>query len=74
MEPRSRRGLSAKTGSEGEHDELLRALDGRLAREVGAHDPEDLFGRRRVAADWHPNGDLRAKARRRIRKALAIMG
>ena len=33
---------------------------------------EELFGRRRVAADWHPDGDLRAKTRRRIRKAVAM--
>ena len=34
---------------------------------------EVLFGRTRVAADWHPDGDLRAKTRRRISKAVAMM-
>ena len=33
---------------------------------------EQLFGHSRVAVDWHPDGDLRAKTRRRIRKALAM--
>ena len=28
---------------------------------------------RRVAADWHPDGDLRAATRRRINKACALM-
>ena len=48
-------------------------MDGRQAgksvREIGV----ELFGRERVAADWHPDGDLRSKTRRRIRKALALM-
>ena len=53
--------------------ELLRALDGWRAgmsvREIAA----DLYGARRVASGWHPDGDLRSKTRRRIRKARALM-
>lgn len=33
----------------------------------------ELFGPRRVAADYYPDGDLRAKAKRRIRKARKLM-
>ena len=33
----------------------------------------ELFGPRRVVADYTPDGDLRAKARRRIRKARKLM-
>ena len=49
------------------------ALDGRQAGKSVRQIAEDLFGSRRVAADWHPDGDLRAKTRRRIRKACALM-
>ena len=38
-------------------------------REIAA----ERFGAERVAAEWHPDGDLRARTRRRIGKALALM-
>ena len=66
-------GPSARAGPGGGHRELLSALDGRQAgksvREIAA----DLFGHRRVAVDWHPDGDLHAAPQRRINKACALM-
>ncbi len=51
----------------------LQALDATLAgaslREVG----EGLFGADAVAADWHADGELRARVRRLVRRGNALM-
>ena len=41
--------------------------------EVGARGGRGAVRAHAVAADWHPDGDLRAKTRRRISKAVAMM-
>ena len=50
----------------------LQALDATLAgaslREVG----EGLFGTDAIAADWHADGDLRARVRRLVRRGTAL--
>lgn len=51
----------------------LQALDATLAgaslRQVG----EGLFGADAVAADWHADGELRARVRRLVRRGIALM-
>lgn len=51
----------------------LQALDATLAgaslREVG----EGLFGTDAIAADWHADGELRARVRRLVRRGNALM-
>ena len=59
-------------GPGGEHKELLKALDARLAGKSVRQVAKLLFGAEAVA-DWDPDGGSRSKARRRIRKATGLM-
>ena len=51
----------------------MTALDSRQAGKSIRGVTEDLFGVERVSREWHSDGDLRATARRRIRKSDALM-
>ena len=51
--------------------ELRIALDGHVAGKSTREIAVDLYGAERVAAEWNPEGALRAHTRRLVRKALA---
>ena len=51
--------------------ELLMALDGHIAGRSMREIAVDLYGAERVAAEWAPDGVLRAQTRRLLRKARA---
>lgn len=53
--------------------ELLTVLDGRLAGKSWRETAVDLYGAHSVAEQWHPDGWMRARVRRRGRKACALM-
>lgn len=53
--------------------ELLTVLDGRLAGKSWREIAVDLYGAHSVARQWHPDGWMRARVRRRGRKARALM-
>lgn len=53
--------------------ELLAVLDGRLAGKSWRETAVDLYGAHRVAGQWHPDSWMRARVRRRGRKARALM-
>lgn len=53
--------------------ELLTVLDGRLAGKSWRETAVDLYGAHSVAGQWHPDGWMRARVRRRGRKARALM-
>ena len=54
-------------------EELLVALDGKLAGKSLRLIAVDLFGEARVAKKWFPDGAMRAKVRWRVQKSLALM-
>ena len=56
-----------------DQDELLCALDGALAGKTHRGIAIDLYGAAKVAAEWHEDGALRSRVRRRIRKSLQLM-
>jgi len=51
----------------------LQALDATLAAASLREVAEGLFGTDAVAADWHADGDLRARVRRLVRRGDALM-
>ena len=51
----------------------LQALDATLAGASLREVAEGLFGADAVAADWHADGDLRARVRRMVRRGNALM-
>jgi hypothetical protein len=51
----------------------LQALDAALAGASLREIAEGLFGADAVAADWHADGDLRARVRRLVRRGDALM-
>ena len=51
----------------------LQALDASLAGASLREVAEGLFGADAVAADWHADGDLRARVRRLVRRGNALM-
>ena len=51
----------------------LQALDATLAGASLREVAEGLFGADAVAADWHADGDLRARVRRLVRRGDALM-
>jgi len=51
----------------------LQALDATLAGASLREVAEGLFGADAVAADWHADGDLRARVRRLVRRGNALM-
>ena len=53
--------------------ELLSVLDGRLAGKSWRETAVDLYGADAVAAEWHADGWMRARARRRGEKARLLM-
>ena len=53
--------------------ELLSVLDGRLAGKSWRQTAVELYGAEEVASDWHPDSWMRARVRRRGKKALALM-
>lgn len=57
----------------GEDRELLSVLDGRLAGKSWRETAVDLYGTDRVASNWHPDSWMRARVRRRGRKARELM-
>ena len=62
------------TGNEATADgnrELLIALDGHAAGKSTREIAEDLYGAERVAAQWSPDGVLRSRVRRLLRRAGA---
>ena len=56
-----------------EDRELLSVLDGRLAGKSWRQTAVDLYGAAAVASDWHADSWMRARVRRRGKKALALM-
>lgn len=54
-------------------DELLAVLDARLAGRSLRLIAIDLLGEARVEEEWSPNGWMRARVRRRVKTALALM-
>ena len=55
----------------GENRELLIALDGRLAGKSLREIAVDLYGVEAVAAEWNPDGALRSRTLRVLRRARA---
>ena len=53
--------------------ELLTVLDGRLAGKSWRETAVDLYGADAVAAEWHADGWMRARVRRRGEKARMLM-
>ena len=53
--------------------ELLTVLDGRLAGKSWRQTAVDLYGADGVATHWHPDSWMRARVRRRGKKARALM-
>ena len=53
--------------------ELLTVLDGRLAGKSWRETAVDLYGAKRVAAEWHPESWMRSRVRRRGKKARFLM-
>ena len=51
--------------------ELLTAHDGHIAGKSMREIAVDLYGAERVAAEWTPDGGLRAQTRRLVHKARA---
>lgn len=56
------------------HMRSLQALDGILAGASHREVAQAIFGVRRVAEGWHPDGELRAQTRHCIHRAHAFMG
>ena len=53
--------------------ELLTVLDGRLAGKSWRETAVDLYGAHSVAGQWHADGWMRARVRRRGHKARVLM-
>ena len=60
-------------GGRGIDRELLTVLDGRLAGKSWRETAVDLYGADAVAAEWHADGWMRARVRRRGEKARMLM-
>ncbi len=60
-------------GRSGTDRELLTVLDGRLAGKSWRETAVDLYGAKRVAAEWHPNSWMRSRVRRLGRRAHGLM-
>ena len=60
-------------GGRGTDRELLTVLDGRLAGKSWRETAVDLYGADAVAAEWHADGWMRARVRRRGEKARMMM-
>ena len=52
---------------------LLQVLDGRLAGKSWRETAVDVYGAKRVTAEWHADGWMRARVRRRGEKARILM-
>ncbi len=53
--------------------ELLTVLDGRLAGKSWRETAVDLYGAKRVAANWNADSWMRSRVRRRGKKARSLM-
>ena len=51
----------------------MKALDGQRAGKTQRQIAKDIFGAKKVAAEWHPDGWMRSQIRRWIVKAKFLV-